>query len=362
RRPLLRRRTAALERAEARWERLDRRQHAAGERIFDEGRVVLQPELAHDVRAMRLRRTHTDREPARDARAAVALGHQLQHLALAAGERLVGVAGEALGLQQPRLDVLGGERRAEIPPALRHRADGARQLVGLGLFHDVARRAVAQRLRHVPLVDIAGEHDHAGLRRAVAHLPGDLDAIQAGHRDVDDEDFGLETLDERNHGQAVRRLTDDLEIVLDLEETLDRFADHVLVVREHDPGRGPAAGAFLGFLHGVGQVHAVLRVWRTAEEIRWSAHRVYSYTYRVQRSYLRRAVDSFRELTRDFPDSVCVAMSADGDPRRRNALEFAREAGARLTLRKPIEPWVLLRTLEGVVAGRRSLTRLTAAG
>src|SRR5207237_7568583 len=57
---------------------------------------------------------------------------------------------------------------------------------------------------------------------------------------------------------------------------------------------GPAAGAFLGFLHGVGQVHAVLRVWRTAEEIRWSAHRVYSYTYRVQRSYLRRAVDSLR--------------------------------------------------------------------
>ena len=73
-------------------------------------------------------------------------------------------------------------------------------------------------------------------------------------------------------------------------------------------------------------------------------------------------IDTIRELTRDFPDSVCVAMSADGDPRRRNALEFAREAGARLTLRKPIEPWVLLRTLEGVVAGRRSITRLTAAG
>src|SRR5882724_3492578 len=66
--------------------------------------------------------------------------------------------------------------------------------------------------------------------------------------------------------------------------------------------------------------------------------------------------------TRDVPDSVCIAMSADGDPLRRNALEFAREAGARLALRKPIEPWVLLRTLDGVVAGRRSLTRLTATG
>jgi CheY-like chemotaxis protein len=76
----------------------------------------------------------------------------------------------------------------------------------------------------------------------------------------------------------------------------------------------------------------------------------------------KNGIDTIRELVRDHPDAVCIAMSADGDPMRRNALEFAREAGARLTLRKPIEPWVLLRTLEGVVAGRRSGTRLTAAG
>src|SRR2546425_8113038 len=74
----------------------------------------------------------------------------------------------------------------------------------------------------------------------------------------------------------------------------------------------------------------------------------------------KNGIDTIRELTRDFPDSVCIAMSADGDPMRRNALEFAREAGARLTLRKPIEPWVLLRTLGGGVAGHPSLTPLTA--
>ena len=76
----------------------------------------------------------------------------------------------------------------------------------------------------------------------------------------------------------------------------------------------------------------------------------------------KNGLDTIRELMRDFPDAVCIAMSADGDPLRRNALEFAREAGARLTLRKPIEPWVLLRTLEGVVAGRRAMSRLSAAG
>ena len=75
----------------------------------------------------------------------------------------------------------------------------------------------------------------------------------------------------------------------------------------------------------------------------------------------KNGVDTIRELVRDYPDAVCIAMSADGDPLRRNALEFAREAGARLTLRKPIEPWVLLRTLEGVVAARRSIARLSEA-
>jgi CheY-like chemotaxis protein len=68
-----------------------------------------------------------------------------------------------------------------------------------------------------------------------------------------------------------------------------------------------------------------------------------------------------RDLGLEFPDAVCIAMSADGDPLRRNALERARDAGARLTLRKPIEPWVLLRTLEGAVAGQRSLSRLFPA-
>lgn len=72
-------------------------------------------------------------------------------------------------------------------------------------------------------------------------------------------------------------------------------------------------------------------------------------------------IETLRELGRDFPDVVCIAMSADGDPLRRNALDRAREAGARLTLRKPIEPWVLLRTLEGAVAGQRSLGRLAIA-
>ena len=57
------------------------------------------------------------------------------------------------------------------------------------------------------------------------------------------------------------------------------------------------------------------------------------------------------ELTRDMPSIVIIAVSADTSLDRRSALIRAREAGAHLTLRKPLEPWILLRALEGIVAG-----------
>lgn len=68
-------------------------------------------------------------------------------------------------------------------------------------------------------------------------------------------------------------------------------------------------------------------------------------------------IDTIRDLRAEFGDPLCIAMSADGDPTRRSALDRAREAGARLTLRKPIEPWVLLRTLESAAAGGRPAER-----
>src|SRR5688500_12353805 len=73
-------------------------------------------------------------------------------------------------------------------------------------------------------------------------------------------------------------------------------------------------------------------------------------------------IETIRELREEFGDPLCIAMSADGDPTRRSALDQAREVGARLALRKPIEPWVLLRTLEGAVAGQRAIDRPAVAG
>jgi DNA-binding response OmpR family regulator len=56
------------------------------------------------------------------------------------------------------------------------------------------------------------------------------------------------------------------------------------------------------------------------------------------------------ELCRDLPALVIIAVSADTSLDRRGALIRARAAGAHLTLRKPLEPWVLLKALEDAVA------------
>jgi CheY-like chemotaxis protein len=66
-------------------------------------------------------------------------------------------------------------------------------------------------------------------------------------------------------------------------------------------------------------------------------------------------VTAIRELCAEFPGVVIVAMSGDDGTIWRDALAEARAAGAYLTLRKPIEPWVLLRGLEGLVAARKTL-------
>ena len=59
-------------------------------------------------------------------------------------------------------------------------------------------------------------------------------------------------------------------------------------------------------------------------------------------------VSAIRELCAEFPGVVIVAMSGDAGTVWRDALAEARTAGALMTLRKPLEPWVLLKALEGV--------------
>jgi CheY-like chemotaxis protein len=66
----------------------------------------------------------------------------------------------------------------------------------------------------------------------------------------------------------------------------------------------------------------------------------------------RDGVSAIRALCAEFPQVTIVAMSGDDGVLWGDALAEARSAGARLTMRKPLEPWVLLRVLEGLLAAR----------
>jgi CheY-like chemotaxis protein len=65
-------------------------------------------------------------------------------------------------------------------------------------------------------------------------------------------------------------------------------------------------------------------------------------------------IQTILELRQEFPGVVILAMSADSSYGRHNALTRAREAGAVYTLRKPLEPWVLLRAIEGLLMAQRA--------
>ena len=69
--------------------RRDVLEQALGERVADELGAAREPELLHDVRAVRLRRADGDVEHLRDLLVRVAEREQAEHLALAVGERIL---------------------------------------------------------------------------------------------------------------------------------------------------------------------------------------------------------------------------------------------------------------------------------
>jgi DNA-binding response OmpR family regulator len=65
----------------------------------------------------------------------------------------------------------------------------------------------------------------------------------------------------------------------------------------------------------------------------------------------RDGVAVIEELVRELPSLVIIAVSADSRADRWGSLVRARNAGAHLTLRKPLEPWVLLKAVERAATG-----------
>ena len=114
-------------------------------------------------------------------------------------------------------------------------ADGAGQRVRVDVLVDVTGGARAQGGDDRALLGEAGDDQHPGGVVQFAELAERLDAVHAGHLDVHQDDVGPQLLGAGDALGAVRRLADDLDVVLDLQEGAQSAADHLVVVDEQHP-------------------------------------------------------------------------------------------------------------------------------
>ena len=83
-----------------------------------------------------------------------------------------------------------GKRRAEVAPALEDYAHRLHEIVRHRPLQHIRRGPRAKRLEHVGLILVHRQDHGPGLGTSLRGLPGDLQAIEPGHRDVHDEHVG----------------------------------------------------------------------------------------------------------------------------------------------------------------------------
>ena len=82
------------------------------------------------------------------------------------------------------------------------------------------------------LVGVHRQHHDLDLGQGRADLPGGLDAVDLGHRDVHQDDLGPQLVGQADGLLAVTGLTDHVEALVDHRPT-EPFAQHAMVVGQH---------------------------------------------------------------------------------------------------------------------------------
>ena len=111
-------------------------------------------------------------------------------------------------------------------------------------LHEESGRSGSERLVHVLVEAVGREHEHPRADPLVDESARRVDAVEDGHADVHEHHVGVERSAERNGFQAVRGLSDDLDVVVCLEDHAHACTDHGLIVCEENADhcvRGSAA-------------------------------------------------------------------------------------------------------------------------
>ncbi len=203
---------------------------------------------------MLLHRPFGHPQAARDARVGPALGHQREHLALAAaehGQRIVHAAGRDQLVHQ------GGvhHRGAADDPAQR-----LEELVHVGdpvLEQVTAPLPAGQQVHRVLHLDMGGQHQHGDPGELGADHPGRVQPFggMAGwHPDVHDDQIGMLLPDRGHEFRGVAGLGGHFEAGT-IEQAGQALAEQDVVVREGHPG---AAAAHSGHYRPIRGVRAIV--------------------------------------------------------------------------------------------------------
>ncbi len=177
-------------------------------------------------------------QPPADVGVGQPLGHQIEDLGLAGGQRRHAPPSLLPSPRRQRGDHPehdAGHRRGEVGVSGLRRADRADQLVGGAVLEHEPGDAVAQRAQHVRLLAEGRQHhgpDAGGVPPQLVHR---AQPVEHGHADV--QQRHVDAVRERllDGRSAVPRLGDDLDVRRGLQHRPDAGGDERLVVGDEDP-------------------------------------------------------------------------------------------------------------------------------
>src|SRR5690554_5315818 len=202
--------------------------------------TALQAQLGEHVRDVRFDGGFADAELLGHALVAGAHGHQLQDLELALGERLLDLGRPDLAHQallRPRIE-------AYLAPG--GGAHGLEQFVGPRLLQHVAAGAGLHHVDDQAVLEHAGEGHHLHVGMVAADGARGVHPVHDGHKEVHHHHVGLQFLDLGQRLLPVGGLTDDLEVLFQVERQAQAAPDHGVIVDQQYAYGGWVALCHLG--------------------------------------------------------------------------------------------------------------------
>lgn len=137
-------------------------------------------------------------------------------------------------------DRTAGNRRIEIDAAAADRMDAADQFVGGGALQHVAGDAEVEQLAQIGAVFMHGQHQHAAVRTRGEELARHLDAVEAGHRQIEHGDVRLQFRGAAERVRAITGLADHFESGIACHQRLHAAEHHRVIVgdKHAQSGRG----------------------------------------------------------------------------------------------------------------------------